>query len=63
MSRLHHPLKILFLVIAVAGAGLLSGCAHHDNDKPWMHKSEHKWWQGEMDSEERSFFLESFVNH
>jgi len=58
----HHPLKILFLAITLASAGLLSGCAHHDSDKPW-HRSERKWWQGDMDTEERAFFLDSFVNH
>ena len=57
-----YPLKILFLAMTLATAGLLSSCAHHDDDKP-QHRSERKWWQGDMDTEERAFFLDSFVNH
>ena len=62
MKRPYCLLKILFLAITLAAAGHFSGCAHHDKDKP-QHRSEHKWWQGEMDSEERAFFLDSFVDH
>jgi hypothetical protein len=60
VSPLHFSLKILFLIMMLATAGLLSSCAHKDDDKPW-HRSEHKWWQSDMDSEERAFFYGSFT--
>ena len=62
MNRPHRPLKILFLAIALATAGLVSSCAHHEDDKPW-HKSERKWWQSDMDSGDRAFYIGSFFNH
>jgi len=61
VTRSYRPLKILFLAIALAAASLFSGCAHKDNDKPWR-RSEHHWWQSDVDSEDRSFFYGSFFN-
>lgn len=62
MTLPARPLHILFLSIALA-AGLLSGCAHDpDNDKPWR-KGKPKWYESDMDSSERSFFLGSFFNN
>jgi len=60
VTFLSHLPKILFLALALAGASLLTGCAHHD-DKPW-HKKESKWYQSDMDSEDQSFFLGSFLD-
>jgi len=57
-----RPLKTLFLALTLAGASLLTGCAHDDADKPW-HKKEPKWYQSDMDSEDRSFFLGSFLDN
>ena len=55
-------LHVLFLFIAL-GAGLFSGCAHDpDQDKPWRQKKT-KWYDSDMDSSERSFFLGSFFNN
>jgi hypothetical protein len=53
--------KILFLAIAFAATSLLPGCASKDDDKPW-HKKESKWYQSDMDSEDRQFFLGSFLD-
>ena len=61
MNLSSRPLKTLLLSLALASAGLLTGCAHED-DRPW-HKKESKWYQSDMDSEERSFFLGSFMDH
>jgi hypothetical protein len=36
---------------------LLSGCASEDKPK---HASSRRWYQGDMDTEERSFFVDSF---
>lgn len=59
MTRPFRPLHILFLSIALA-AGLFPGCASNpDKDKPWK-KVEPKWYESDMDSSERSFFLGSF---
>lgn len=57
-----RPLQILFLAIALA-TSLLSGCAHDpDKDRPWK-KNKPKWYDSDMDSSERSFFLGSFFDH
>lgn len=62
MTRSFRPLPILFLAIAL-GASLLSGCAHDpDKDKPWK-KSKPKWYDSDMDSSDRSFFLGSFFSN
>jgi hypothetical protein len=54
--------KILFLAIAFAATSLLlPGCANKDDDRPW-HKKESKWYQSDMDSEDRQFFLGSFLD-
>lgn len=56
-------MKIFLLSLALISTSLLAGCAQNvDKDKPWK-RSEPKWWQSDMDSEDRSFFLGSFVNH
>ena len=55
-------LHVLFLSIAL-GAGFLSGCAHDpDQDKPWK-KGTTKWYDSDMDSSERAFFLGGFFNN
>ena len=62
MTFPFRPLQILFLAIAL-GASLLSGCAHDpDKDKPWK-KNKSKWYDSDMDSSERSFFLGSFFDN
>ena len=60
MSPQHRPSKTLFLVIAFASAILLPGCAHEE-EKPW-HRKEKKWYQGDMESDDRAFFIDSFFN-
>ncbi|MDR3404614.1 MAG: hypothetical protein P4L99_19080 [Chthoniobacter sp.] len=62
MSLPSRPFKILLLVVAFAATGLLPGCANKDDDKPW-HKKESKWYQSDMDSEDRQFFLGSFLDN
>lgn len=62
MSLSSRLLPILFLTIAFA-ASLLSGCAHdEDRDKPWK-KVKPKWYESDMDSSDRAFFLGSFLNN
>ncbi|MEI9893561.1 MAG: hypothetical protein WDN28_06600 [Chthoniobacter sp.] len=55
-----HSLKILFPALALILAALLAGCAHEE-ERPW-HKKESKWYQSDMDSEDRSFFIDSFFD-
>jgi len=56
-------MKILLLCLALISASLLPGCAHDpDKNKPWR-KSEPKWYESDMDSQDRSFFFGSFFNH
>jgi len=53
-------MKIPLLAIILAAAALLAGCAKDKADQPWRRSSgERKWYQSDMDSEDRSFFLGS----
>lgn len=62
MNREHRPSKTLFLFSALALASVLTGCAHDpDKNKPWR-KPEHKWYESDMNAEERSFFIGSFFD-
>lgn len=38
---------------------LWSGCASESKPK---HRSEKRWYQGDMDTSERTFFVDSFFN-
>lgn len=56
-------MKILLLSLALIYTSLLSGCAHNpDKDKPWK-RTEPKWYQSDMDNQDRDFFLGFFYNH
>jgi hypothetical protein len=55
-------MRVTFPLLLLAGLlilGLLAGCA---SDHPPKHKSDRKWYQGDMDSDERTFYLDSFFN-
>ncbi len=52
-----RPAKLLFFFSLLV---LFVGCAT-DGQKP-KHASGRKWYQGEMDNEDRSFFIDSFFN-
>lgn len=51
--------RIVFFIIVLASAIVLTGCANKDKDKPWK-RSEPKWYESDMSSDERSFFLGGF---
>lgn len=47
------------MVIAFCFALMLGGCASESKPK---HRAERKWYQGTMDSDERTFFVDTFFN-
>jgi hypothetical protein len=52
-------IKRLKWLMALGFILLLSGCA---SDKKPQHASYRKWYQGDMDNEERAFYLDSFFD-
>ncbi len=54
-------MKTFLPSIALLIALLLTGCASRKRDEPWH--SQHKWYQGDMDGSERSFFIDSFFDN
>jgi hypothetical protein len=52
-------LDVSSIIFSVAVVLFVSGCA--SDDKP-RRKSDRTWYQGDMDSSERSFFVDSFFN-
>ena len=55
-------MRLSLPVIACLIAALLTGCASdEDKEKPW-HRTNKKWYQGDMDTEDRNFFIDSFFN-
>lgn len=54
-------MKILLLCLALLSNSLLSGCAH-DKEKPWK-RTEPKWYESDMDQQDKNFFLGFFYNH
>ena len=51
------PAAVAICIATVILACFTGGCA--SADKP-RHPSDRKWYQGEMDNQERSFFLDTF---
>ena len=50
--------RLLAFVLA-ACVVLMSGCASDEKPK---HASTRKWYQGDMDTSERTFFMDSFFD-
>ncbi len=46
-------------IVAVVLACLAGGCA---TDQKPHHPTDKKWYQGDMDTQERAFFLDTFFN-
>ena len=48
--------------IVLTVAFLLTSCASNDDLKPRRKTSDRKWYQGEMDNSDRSFFIDTFFS-
>lgn len=46
------------LLILLGLSLFVSACASDPAPKP-KHPSDHKWWQGDMDNQDRAFFIDS----
>jgi len=60
--------RVSFLAFALMAISLLAGCAHDNDprrkDPRHVHLSSDppKWYQSDMDAQDRSFFLGPFLN-
>jgi hypothetical protein len=63
LETLPHRLALYAVALTIASA--ITGCATQPKDPNRMHPVDttpKHWWESDMDSEDRSFFIGSFFN-